>query len=501
LLDVPSPLRLTLATDLVQEAVAGGQRVLVLTNSADRLIEVLVGRIDGQIGRALAANESIEQHPESATRTAEALAQREQAVIRERSEQLNQKEATLWASLDMLMAQATAVVEASEEFRRLSAHHQAQVVKAAEHQARRLAVEKELADLRSHANSPPGFFRRLFGGAKRVNGQLQIDTLEAQLRELGTVPDPNREFQAERDRLIAHEVSLHRVHLDSELARIEHERTTLHEGNESLAQLDARPPTLTVEAKERVRVVVGPVAALGRDPFLVSSHPEASPRFDRIVVLDADELTEDDFAPAAGWAPAWVFVGTPDPITPPTYRNGTYPTRPRSSLFGRFWSGLRDPGWDEEGDRILVRLTAGSPDHRTELVCESLVDRPDIEVRFDLNNGEPTLAEVLFPRGMTLAEAKAFLAVEAGEARWSCLGPAVWQDSASVITCGWPLVECLDEGTWVDLVPGVRERIVGTGQATLTAAITFDPAGWTRDSAAEWLQARFSSHARTAAVR
>ena len=45
------------------------------------------------------------------------------------------------------------------------------------------------------------------------------------------------------------------------------------------------------------------------------------------------------------------------------------------------------------------------------------------------------------------------------------------------------------DATWIDLEPGVREKVVGTGLFAYTAAVRFDPAeGWDAEKAAAWLE-------------
>jgi hypothetical protein len=72
------------------------------------------------------------------------------------------------------------------------------------------------------------------------------------------------------------------------------------------------------------------------------------------------------------------------------------------------------------------------------------------------------------------------------------LGSVRWESTPAGVTACWPDADRAD-GTWIDLEPGVRERVCGTGCGAFTAAVSFDAsAGWDADRAAEWLSARVS---------
>jgi hypothetical protein len=536
LLDAPAALRPRLAADLAEAAVRDGQRVLVLTGAADAVVEMLAGRSDGAVARALAADEPAERCcPAVTERTAAALAHREHATARdhlaarvrecsERTAVLDQldrlaaEEAGVRAALDAVTERAVAAVDASAAVGELVGKRAAAEAAAAAHRECRAAVARELAELRQHAVPAGGFLKRLFGGTKPSDPHPQVEAAEAKLRELDAraPADPEVVFRGERERLIAAEAATRHAAHAAELARItrdresltppagtpEQVRSELREWSEALADFDTRPAVLSEAAKERVRVTVGPLAAVGHDPLLAASHPEAAPRYDRVIFADADDLTEEEFAAAARLGPAWVLVGTAESARPPAYRNGTHPPKPphRVAVFARFWDLLRGAGWEGEGDRLLARLVP--VDARAPLACEPVVDRPDVEVRFTDRDGSPVLAEVLFPSGMPACDAKAYLAAEAGEVRIATLGAAVWHEAADAITCCWPVVDQSGEAAGVELAAGVRERVVGVGPAALTAAVTFDPAvGWTRESAVDWLTARTSPGCRTAVVR
>jgi hypothetical protein len=137
---------------------------------------------------------------------------------------------------------------------------------------------------------------------------------------------------------------------------------------------------------------------------------------------------------------------------------------------------------------------------------EPLLDRPDIELRFiPGDDDEPVLAEVAFPKETAIASARSFLFHQLGEVLLRPCGDMQWHRSEVTITACWHLVE---RGTpantagWIELEPGIREKIVGEGLAAFTAAVTFDAAaGWDAGRATAWLEAHLpaSSASRFAA--
>jgi hypothetical protein len=80
------------------------------------------------------------------------------------------------------------------------------------------------------------------------------------------------------------------------------------------------------------------------------------------------------------------------------------------------------------------------------------------------------------------------------------VGPADWHETPDAITCRWPLIEPDPAAHSADLGDGVCERACRVGW---TAAVSFAAAaGWTRQSASDWLAARTpTTSPRTAVVR
>jgi hypothetical protein len=163
-------------------------------------------------------------------------------------------------------------------------------------------------------------------------------------------------------------------------------------------------------------------------------------------------------------------------------------------VFTRLSGWLDEEPWLMEGDRLIRRFFP--VDEESTLVTEPVLDRPEIELRLTADeDGEPRLAEVAFPAGMPVADAKAFLFANLGEVLVRPVGESHTHDNHDAIVVCWPAVDHSD-GTmcWVDLEPGVRERVTGDGAYAYTSAVAFDRShGWTTERAAAWLTDRLSS--------
>ncbi len=472
LLDVLPANQPAAVADLVTAAAGHGQRVLVVTSAPDDLVDKL-GHLTDRLGRAIPACER-------ATRCAQL---RERLAVVEHAERLTAEESEAQADFTRQAERAAFEVEATEAFRALTTERAANETRWQDHQQQRAAAEKELADLRAHPHPAGGFLKRLFGGGR--NGEAdaaKIAAVEARLRELDTArpPEPEVAFRDGRERLIAARRTELSAELDGRLDHLRASRNGTHPPAEPADRLREQLAELTGGAKDAVRVVVGHPDAVGSDPSLVASHPEAAPRFDRLVWVG--DGTEDQIRAAARLAGSWVLVGSDE------------------SYFADLWSALDDAPWAVEGDRQLARLAAVPAEFRQHLVREPLVDRADIELRYLDGDAGRELVEIHFPAWMTTAEARAFVAAEVGEVRIAALGPAVWHEAADAVTCCWPAVEADPTATpcAVDLGDGVTEQACGH----LTASVRFaTSAGWTRESAADWLAARCHTSARTAVIR
>ena len=89
----------------------------------------------------------------------------------------------------------------------------------------------------------------------------------------------------------------------------------------------------------------------------------------------------------------------------------------------------------------------------------------------------------------SVAEAKQFLFRELDTVLLRPFGECEWHRADDRLTACWPAAESGATGeSWVELEPGVREKVVGFGPAAFTAAVAFDPAaGWDAQKAEAWL--------------
>ncbi len=242
------------------------------------------------------------------------------------------------------------------------------------------------------------------------------------------------------------------------------------------------------------RVVAGTPGCLGSDPVFAALTGTDEPPFGLLVLDRAEELPETEFPRLARLAARWVLVGdalAPDP-RPPV--NGTAPRAPRNGrpvevpFVARVAKLLDRETWAVESDRLVCRLSHLTPEQRRTSTREPLADRPEIELRFTTTDGDPLLAEIAFPGTTALPEAKRFLFHALGEVLLRPCGEVIWKNEADALTATWPAANTDRDAVWIDLEPGVREKVTGAGLFAYTAAVRFDTsAGWDAERAAAWL--------------
>lgn len=228
----------------------------------------------------------------------------------------------------------------------------------------------------------------------------------------------------------------------------------------TLADLvESDPAAAAVLHLNRAPIVVGTVAAL---PDWAIERGT----FDRRILEGAESVTETEWEAATSTTERLIVLGD---------FAGDGPAADR-------WRREHRPRWRRDGGRLVARLAPEAmPAH-----AEPLADRPDIELRFGHVAGDYVLAEVAFPAGLSVADAKAFLASDLDRAPLEPFGPARW--SADELLVAWPTLES-DDAVWIDLGAGVRERVVSVDGLPATAAVRFDPAHWTREAAEAWIDA------------
>jgi hypothetical protein len=201
--------------------------------------------------------------------------------------------------------------------------------------------------------------------------------------------------------------------------------------------------------------------------------------FDLLIVVHAEHATESELASASTRARRWVLIG------------GTGPPSddPGSTPFQSLWRQLCFEPWTYEGERLVCLLRRAPSYRRAELEIESVADRPEIELRIlPEPTGVPQLAEVVFPARMQIAEAKAYVWEQLGEAPLcGSLNGGRWIESADSISIeidmphnSAPMLMPLANGVW-ELVGQIDSRWT-------THAVRFArSAGWDRASAQKWL--------------
>ena len=396
--------------------------------------------------------------------------------------------------------------------------------------ADKAAALAKVREQHAEAARKPGLLSRLFGGKPKPGAQdpadleKQLHALEAEVAErAGRLADcqsradaEGSAFAAGRDALVAAEVAARHAASDSALAAASDEQSRsraeaaalnavisaavpgadhataerhLAAARERAAEAARAAPEEIGRAVTEPRVVVGTPACLDADPVFAALPDD--PPFGVLLLDRAEELPESAFPSFARLAERWVLVGEALPREAPpssTGRGGRRNGRPAELPFVVRVAKLldREP-WAAEGDRLVCRLAHLTPDQRRGTTREPLADRPEIELRFTASDGDPALAEIAFPLATAVPAAKTFLFHTLGEVLLRPCGDPVWATAADAITAAWPAADGPDS-TWIDLEPGVREKVAGAGAWAFTAAVSFDPAaGWDAETAAAWV--------------
>lgn len=269
----------------------------------------------------------------------------------------------------------------------------------------------------------------------------------------------------------------------------------------------------------RANIIAARWHALANEEHLGSSSP-AGRGFDLLLVEEAHLLTEPEFLQLARRAKRWVLIGEPSPaLSAPTRekpgrRKEASPGRAALPLFGPLWDNLHcDPrslpyAWWLEAGRWCCRLRTLSPEQEGQLESENVADCPEIELRIlAMPQRSPVLAEVVFPAGMSICQAKQYIFRELQELSVRADRPAFgWADEADRIAVRLSDAPSASAES-VPLYNGVREIVAITTDATsregngkadphpcvCTCSLEFDrSAGWDRHSAAEWLARHLS---------
>ncbi len=208
---------------------------------------------------------------------------------------------------------------------------------------------------------------------------------------------------------------------------------------------------------------------------------DGTPPFDLVILLGAEDCVETDLLKIARKAKRWVLVGNPQTAA----RNGILCV----SAFQRLWKQLAGDAespcrWFADQARWTCQLRCLSDGDVPFLERESLADFPEIELHIlALPGKRPVLAQVVFPDGMTLAEAKSFIYRELQElAVQSEPSVPCWQETDDAVVLHLVDPQMPADGV-AEIEAGVHEEM----QSADTARFVFAKAsGWTCERALEW---------------
>lgn len=283
--------------------------------------------------------------------------------------------------------------------------------------------------------------------------------------------------------------------------RAESERR-LQTARDWLAYLEREADPLGARLVQYANLVVATTGGLAADEHFGS---RSAAHFDCLIVQDAERVTRSELLALAPRAARCVLVGEPEfdvvssMATAATLRS---PAALQPSLFASLWQTLAPDGrrfpctWIAEKDRLCCRLRPVTAEQRSHLETERLADRPDIELRILTSaQARPAVAEIVFPRTLTVAQAKEFIWRELEELSIAVANPLpLWCTVDGRVALAFGRNAPVSAAV-VDLGHGVREVLEapasnGNGGAHpaspwATSRIEFD--GMDRDRAEEWV--------------
>lgn len=249
-------------------------------------------------------------------------------------------------------------------------------------------------------------------------------------------------------------------------------------------------------------VVAAPTSALLRDAAFDKVKP-----FDLLIYEEADRVTESEFLTAARRARRWVLVGEPSLVgESPSTAKSVRPAVLRAGFFHRLWDKLHADArrlpfaWFHRDGRLVCRLRGVEPTEERWVETERVADRPEVELRIVTPpRGTPRLAEVVFPVGISVADAKAFVVAEIDEIAIQVDGRQLTWTEEQERVCLWFDRATARETSAIALSHGLAEWFdvpaadCRTAEAPCaTRALIFErSAGWTRDRAEAWVADRF----------
>lgn len=497
---------------LVGEARRRGERVLVLTATAEAANQV----VEAVLTQEPAVVRAMVEAEDAASLPAAVAAVSSRVVGVGRVEESRKRLTDAVRDLGLQLEQRHAAAGAWQRLRELARTPApaADPDPTAADRARLAGLQQELDALAPLVEAKKA--GRLFSkGFWKVtfNGDLtkRADELEAQIRQaeqsLATVsertplPGPADEFRRACEVVAAAGLT---PPAERTPDAVEHAFTAAEGGRQeaeaslafarrSLADLESDPVAAAVSLLGRAAVVVGPRAALA-DLAISAGF------FDRTLLESAESVTRTEWEGITSTSARMTLMGefpshTSDSRSHAGHLDSGAPHR--AAVADDLWHMAHRPVWSRTGGRLVAHVETVAGD----ITAEPLADRPDVELRFGTTAaGAYVLSAVAFPAAMPVAAAKAFMAGELGAGDLVPLGPARWH-ADGLLVC-WPLLESHGEGVWIDLEAGVREQVVPLDGLPVTAAVSFDPAAWTRDAAEAWVadKTRVARSRRTAVL-
>ncbi len=257
-------------------------------------------------------------------------------------------------------------------------------------------------------------------------------------------------------------------------------------------------------------VVAATTTALAGDAHFGERNGTPPLPFDLLILDEAHQVTESEFAAAARRARRWVLVGEPqlDAEPPAAPRKLVKAAALRPGFFQRLWRHLHaDPRrlpfvWMQRDGRLVCRLRPAPANVPHAIESECVVDQPDIELRIlAAPHQAPQILEVVFPFCTTIGQAKQFIFREVDELAVHTRGGGLaWSETADEVVLEFAPSTDTDTAA-VALEDGVRE-LVGcvspSGDLSAKRLVFWNTyqlrfaraAGWTRERAEQWIAQR-----------
>ncbi|MFL5243386.1 MAG: AAA domain-containing protein [Gemmataceae bacterium] len=280
--------------------------------------------------------------------------------------------------------------------------------------------------------------------------------------------------------------------------------------NRWLDHLRKEPEEIADTLFHAANLVLGKTGSI--EPSVLTG-PTAGAAFDLLIIEGAQKVTDAEFLRLAECCLRCVLIGESSietPIVSLATRKQNHPQTAKASsnkpsVFQRLWSLLHcDPRqlpyqWRMEQDRLCCQLRSVKPDQRHWLESEPVADHADIELRIlNMPRKAPVLAEVAFPRSVSIVQAKEYVFNEIQELAVQAAGGNVkWTEHPDRIAFSLS-DRCSHEGTAVPLTAGVFELIEasrsnGGSNPWHTCCLEFHrESGWQRLQAEAWVERQLS---------